>query len=162
MPISKNPRLDDVASRSIPALIFMAAFICLPFGQLNHLTMMPWDLGDSRLTNYFLENIYQFFTGHSSSLWNTDFFYPFPLVGAFSENLFGAAPAYLVPRFLGVQPDTAFQIWFLCGYLANYAAAYYALRRLGLGRFGALTGALVFTFALPTTSYAAPHLSAVS
>lgn len=44
-------------------LVFIFAFLLGPMGQLNYLTMMPGDIGDARLNNYFLENIYQFFAG---------------------------------------------------------------------------------------------------
>jgi len=134
--------------------LFFVAFFALPYAQLDHLSMMPGDIGDARLNNYFLENIYQYIRGNSSSLVNLSFFYPFPYVLGFSDNLFGSAPVYLLARFFSAQSDTAYQVWFLVGYVVNFMAAYYALRRLGGSALASIVGALIFTFALPTTAHA--------
>ena len=135
----------------MPISWFLVAFLAIPFDQLARFSMMPGDIGDARLNNYFLENIYQYLCGHSASLIHLSFFYPFPYVLGFSDNLFGAAPVYLMARALAIEPDTSFQIWFFLGYLFNYCAAYWALRRLRIGPLGAVVGALVFSFALPVS-----------
>jgi len=145
---------SKIKSISILFGFFLMAFIAGPYAQLDHLLMMPGDIGDARLNNYFLENIYLFIQGRSPSLIHLGFFYPFPYVLGFSDNLFGSSPAYLIPRFLTGQPDTAFQIWFLLGYLVNYIAAYYALRKLEASVIASAVGALVFTFALPVAAQA--------
>ena len=132
--------------------VFLVAFFAGPYAQLAHLSIMPGNIIDARLNNYFLENIYQFFKGGVPSLIHLNFFYPFTYVGGFSDNLFGAAPVYLIARTLTLPSDTAFQIWFLTGYLANYIAAYIALRQLEASRIAAAVGALIFTFSLPCTS----------
>ena len=88
--------------------LFIAAFLLGPIAQSNFMAMMPGDLGDARLNNYFLENIYQFFAGRNDSLWNLGFFCPFPYVSGFSDNLFGASPIYLLARIISHSPDTAF------------------------------------------------------
>lgn len=121
---------------------------------LEGLQRIPGNVGDSRLNNYFLENIYQFVVGGSDSLWHLPMFYPFPYILGFSDNLFGASPVYVVSRIAGAASDTAFQIWFHFGYLVNFAAAYYALRRLGGSVLAASVGAAIFAFALPTTAHA--------
>lgn len=141
-------------SRLWPILFFVVAFFAVPMTQLQGLSLMPGDIGDSRLNNYFLENIYQFVAGKSDSLWHLPFFYPFPYVLGFSDNLFGSSPAYILARLFTGQADTAFQIWFLFGYLANFCAAYYALRRLRGSALASTIGALIFAFALPTTAHA--------
>jgi hypothetical protein len=133
---------------------FLVFFFAIPYAQLDHLYMMPGDLVDARLNNYFLENIYQFIRGNSPSLVNLSFFYPFPYVLGFSDNLFGSFPAYLIPRFLTGQSDTAFQIWYLFGYFLNYIAAFYALRKLDASVVASVVGALIFAFALPVTAQA--------
>ena len=137
-----------------PAIIFLCSFLLLPLTQLNGLSMIPGDIGDSRLNNYFLENIYQFFIGRADSLWHLSFFSPFPYVLGFSDNLFGSSPVYMIARAAGAPTDTAFQIWFLAGYLINFASAYYALRKLGGSTLAASIGAAIFAFALPTTAHA--------
>ena len=141
-------------TRLWPFLLFVVAFFALPIAQFQGLSLMPGDIGDSRLNNYFLENIYQFFAGTSDSLWHLPFFYPFPYVLGFSDNLFGSSPAYVLARLFTGQADTAFQIWFLFGYFVNFCAAYYALRRLKGSVFASIIGALIFAFALPTTAHA--------
>jgi hypothetical protein len=115
---------------------------------------MPGDLGDARLLNYFLEYIFQFIQGNSVSLWHLGFFWPFPYVLGFSDNLFGSAPVYIIGRIFGGESDTAYQIWFLFGYIFNYSAAYYALRRLNSSVLASSIGALIFAFALPTSAHA--------
>jgi hypothetical protein len=41
----------------IVIFLFIAAFLLVPIAQSNFMAMMPGDLGDARLNNYFLENI---------------------------------------------------------------------------------------------------------
>jgi hypothetical protein len=147
--------LDQFKKTTIVACLFAAAIYLHTLRQLDFLAMMPGDLVDARLNNYFLENIYQYATGNSRSLVQLPFFYPYPFVGGFSDNLFGSAPVYVLARHLTGQPDTAFQIWYLFGYLANYLAAYYAFRRLDIDCLAAATGALIFAFALPVTAHSA-------
>lgn len=137
----------------VPLTLFIVAFIAAPLRQMHGLELMPGDIGDARLNNYFLENVYQFFFGRSESLWQLGFYYPFPYVLGFSDNLFGSAPIYMVARYITGETDTAFQLWFLAGYLVNFLGGYYALRRLGGSVLGATIGAIVFAFALPTTAH---------
>lgn len=142
-----------------PLLVFGIFFLAVPVSQLGFdsrllFKMMPGDLGDARLNNYFLENIYQFMRGNSDSLWHLGFFWPFPYVLGFSDNLFGASPIYLIARLLSAQPDTAFQIWFIAGYAINFWAAYHTLNKLGISQLSACVGATIFAFALPVTAHA--------
>ena len=134
--------------------MFLLTFFFVPMSQLNGFLLMPGDIGDARLNNYFLENIFKFFTGHVDSLWQMSFFNPFPYVIGFSDNHFGSAPVYLIVRVFGIEPDTSFQIWFLCGYLFNFAGAYFALRYLKGSVIASTIGALIFTFALPVSAHA--------
>ena len=43
----------------LPVALFLIGFLLLPFAQMSRLAMMPGDVGDARLNNYFLENVYQ-------------------------------------------------------------------------------------------------------
>lgn len=138
----------------VPLLVFLIAFFFIPLQQLGMLTLMPGDIGDARLNNYFLENFYQFMLGGADSLWHLPFFSPFPYVLGFSDNLFGSAPIYVFARLLSAGTDTAFQIWFLAGYFVNFIACYYALRRLNGSILASTVGALIFTFSLPTSAHA--------
>lgn len=146
---SNNRTVNNLALLVIP---FLVAFIFGPLHQLNWLSLMPGDLGDARLNNYFLENIYQYLRGNSPSLIHLNFFSPFPYVLGFSDNLFGASAIYLVARVITGESDTAYQLWFLVGYIANYLAAYYALKLLKMSHVSAIFGALIFTFALPVVA----------
>jgi hypothetical protein len=131
---------------------FLFAFFLGPVRQLHGLDLMPGDFGDARLNNYFLENIYQYLIGNSPSLIHLNFFSFFPYVLGFSDNLFGASPIYLFSRALTGESDTAFQIWFYFSYAANYFAAYWGLRLLGLSPIAAICGSLIFAFALPVSA----------
>lgn len=134
-------------------VLFGLALNLVPLVSLDYLGRMPGDLGDARLNNYFLENVYSYLIGRSDSLWNLGFFHPFSNVIGFSENLFGSSPVYVTFRFLGFESDTSFQSWFLFGYFVNFFAAYYVLRKLGGGTIAASIGALIFAFALPTSAH---------
>ena len=142
------------ATAWIPLAIFLLAFFFVPVSQLDRFAMMPGNIGDARLNNYFLENVYQFFAGNADSLWHLSFFFPFPYVLGFSDNLFGSAPVYALARLITGKADTAYQVWFLVGYAANFGAAYYALRRLNGSVLASSIGAVIFAFALPTTAHA--------
>lgn len=153
--MQKKRRIKLLLERAVaPTVIFAFAFWVVPINMLNGLGMMPGDIGDARLNNYFLENVVQFFAGNSDSLWNLSFFHPFPYVLGFSDNLFGSVPVYILARAFTDHTDLAYQVWFLFGYLANFIAAYYALRRLNGSILAASVGAVIFAFALPTTAHA--------
>jgi hypothetical protein len=128
--------------------IFLLAFILGPITQHHGLELIPGDYGDARLNNYFLENIYQFLLGNSTSLIHLNFFSFFPFVGGFSDNLFGASPIYLFFRSFTGESDTAFQLWIYGSYIANYFSAYCGLRLLGIKPVAAIFGALIFAFSL--------------
>lgn len=135
-------------------LFFIAAIFPVLWLQLDFLHNMPGDIGDPRLNNYYLENIYLYLTGHAPSLLDLQFFYPFPDMLGLGDNLFGSAPVYVLARFFTDQSESAYQIWYLFGYFFNYLAAYYALRCLNLNVFAAIIGALIFSFALPVNAQA--------
>ena len=143
-----------VPANLIPLGAFLVGFLAFPVRVLGGFANIPGDLGDSRLNGYFLENIYQFFIGGSPSLWNLGMFAPYPYILGFSDNLFGAFPAYLLPRVLTGDPALSMVVWFYIGFIANFVAAYVALRKLSLERIGATVGAMIFTFALPLANYA--------
>jgi hypothetical protein len=149
--------LNATRHRSATWLAGAAALACLLMVgvvQWKSMRLIPGDLGDARLNNYFLENIFQYLSGTSRSLWHLGFFYPFPYVLGFSDNLFGSAPVYILARVFESDPHTAFQYWFLAGYLLNHTAAYVTLRKLGFDIVPSTVGALIFAFSLPTTAHA--------
>ena len=136
----------------IAVFIFTACFYFVPYLQLNHFYNLPGDLGDSRLNHYFLENIYLFFAGRSPSLVNLNFFYPFPFILGFSDNLFGSYPFYFFARLFARYPEQAFGIWYAISYALNFSSTYYVLRKLNLSNVASITGAVIFTFAFPVSA----------
>jgi len=149
-----NKKYDSrfLLSLGLSTFFFLGGYFSIPFIQLHHLTYLPGDLGDSRLNNYFLENIYLFLTQASPSLIHLSFFYPFPYVMGFSDNLFGAFPVYFVSRLFTGNSETAFAFWYGFSYVVNYFSAYYAFRKLNLGILSAIIGALIFTFSFPVSA----------
>lgn len=133
----------------VPAFITLTAFMALLAFKFKGFELIPGDLGDSRLNNLFLENVYQYFFGSSDSLIHLPFFWPFPYVLGFSDNLWGSSPFYLLPRLFGLEPFLSFQIWYYIGFVANFIGAYYVLKRLQFKEAGAIVGAVFFTFNLP-------------
>jgi len=142
-----NPwRLKDFLTVSFFLLVGIF-FIILPgirFGKF-----VPGELGDGRLNNYLLEHFYRWITGWTADLWNAPFFYPWAKTLAFSGNHLGTALIYALFRLIGLDRETAFQGWYLVGYITNYAACGYVLRRLGFSALSSGIGAFVFSFGLP-------------
>lgn len=136
----------------LPLAVFLVAFAALPLRVMGGLAHFPGDEGDARLNAYFLENVYRFLVGDSPSLWTLGIFSPFPYTLGFSDNLFGAAPVYVVARILTQDSFVAFMSWWYLAWVANFVASYWASRTIGLQRLGATVAALVYTFGLPITS----------
>lgn len=135
------------------AFIFFCAVLFLgPIRQFAYFTNMPGDIVDARLNLIFLENIYAYFTKQSPSLIDLTFFYPFPYVSAFSDNLFGSALVYLLARLCSFASEDAFQFWFTSSYVVNFAAACFSLRLFGQSRIACAIGAIFFTFGLPVSA----------
>ena len=113
---------------------------------------IPGDLGDARFNSYILEHFFRWLTGRDANFWSADFFYPFPLTIAFSDNLLGNAPIYALFRALGYGREDAFRFWYVGGFILNFAAGHYALTRLGYSHVAASLGAFLFTFGLPVSA----------
>lgn len=117
---------------------------------------LPGDVGDARFNLYVLEHGYLWLTGQVASFWDAPIFYPFPLATAFSDNHLGTGFIYWIFRAFGGRPEDAFRGWYLLGFVANFAACAYALRRLDHGWAASGFGAFLFAFAMPVTAQA-PH-----
>lgn len=111
--------------------------------------LIPGDLGDARFNEYVLEHAFKVACGEAHSLWDAPFFYPYPMTLAFSANHLGSAPVFIVFRFIGLDRETAFQLWYLAGYLSSFIAANIVLLRLRASGLAAALGAFVFAFGLP-------------
>src|SRR5262249_23094163 len=115
------------------------------FGWSFH--SFPGDVWDNRLNNYLLEHGYKWITGQTSaSFFDAPFFYPARASIRYSENFLGSLPFYIPWRLLGFDRETSFQIWIILGYMLNYLAAAWVLKKLRFHWFAALAGAYVFAF----------------
>ena len=111
--------------------------------------LIPGDLGDARFNNYILEHFYRWLSGLDKSYWSAPFFYPYSNNIAFSDNLLGSAPFYVLLRFIELDRESAFQGWYFLGLFLNFSAVVFVLLRLKLKSVAVGTGAFFFTFGLP-------------
>lgn len=132
-----------------PLLVLCIGVFGYLMPAIGYFTMMPGDLGDARFNSVILEHGYQWLIGKAPELWSPGFFYPFDRILAFSDNHFGSLWSYAAARLFGAPRELSFQIWFVVGYVLNYATGYWMLRRMGFDVLGASCGAFVFAFALP-------------
>lgn len=112
----------------------------------------PGDLGDARLNIYFLEHVFQYFTGKITAFWDVAFMYPEKNVLAYSDNLLGSAPIYALFRLLGFDVYRSFQLWYIAVTLLNFLSAYYFLKYVFKNNYAAILGAFVFAFSLALQS----------
>lgn len=132
------------------AAAFAAGFVNFPLRVAgSNFEYLPGDAADNRLNNYVLEHGYRFLAGRADSFWDIPSFYPLRGVTAWSDTHLGLLPVYAAFRAGGLSPERAFQGWFLVPFVLNFAAAAWALRRLGAGPAGAAAGAYLFAFGLP-------------
>jgi hypothetical protein len=121
--------------------------ILRPLGP--HLALVPGDLGDARFNNFILEHFFQWVTGITRDYWNAPFFYPYQQTITFGDNLLGSAPFYALFRGTGLNRESAFQGWYILGYVLNFIASGYVLWCLKLKSLAIGAGAFFFTFGLP-------------
>ena len=135
------------------ALIFLAG-LWFFFGQLivTKFDAVPGDLGDSRLNAIFLEHGYRYLRGDEwhRALWSPNWsFFPHKNGLAYSDNLLGALPLYVLARLVGLGEMAALNSWVVILSVANFASMVLLLRSLQLSRLGAALGGFVFAFAMP-------------
>ncbi|QSJ18560.1 hypothetical protein JYQ62_07250 [Nostoc sp. UHCC 0702] len=116
---------------------------------LSNFAYMQTDPGDTRLNNYFLEHLFQFLTdkNYIGDLWSPSFFYPYKNVLAFSDNLFGSAPIYVLFRYL-FSSDISFQLWMISVCVLCFASFSFLLRYYKVSHTVTLLGAFLFAFGL--------------
>lgn len=131
-----------------PLLLLASGLILITLHQSDYFRAIPGDMGDARFNNAVLEHLFRWVACRDPSLWSPGFFYPYPGTLSFSDNHFGTGAIYILMRFLGLDPETAFIGWYSLAIPLNYFGCYYALRNMGLGVKGSACGAFVFTFAL--------------
>lgn len=137
-------------SKAVIWLVFiLGLWLVVIRGFGTQWALVPGDLGDGRFNNYVLEHFFRWVKGLDPEYWNAPFFYPYPNVIAFSDNLLGSAPFYALLRWTGLSRETAFQSWYVFGFFLNYAAAGYVLSRYKFNPFAVGIGAAFYTFGLP-------------
>lgn len=132
----------------------LLVLVVLAFGMRHflHPDLTPGDFGDNRFNMYVLEHGYQWLGGHVYSFWSAPFFYPTPNVTAYSDNHLGNLPFYVPFRLAGLDRENAFQAWMALCAVLNFTACLVVLRRFGANLAGALAGAYLFAFGLPSIS----------
>ncbi len=111
---------------------------------------MQTDPIDTRLNNYFLEHSFQFFfnSHYLGKLWSPTFFYPYPEVLAFSDNLFGTAPIYWFFRIFSTS-DLAFQLWMITVSALNFTTFALVMRKFKVNHLLSVLASFLFAFSLP-------------
>lgn len=150
-----EPTLTEPTSRVLStgvALLLCAVGLALIVAPVILHDRIPGDIGDGRFNRYVLEHFHLWLTGRTPYFWTAPFYFPFPLTVAFSDNHLGTGLVYSLLRSMGLDPENAFCGWYLVAYIVNYAAALFALRRLGCGGIASGAGAFLFAFGLPMTA----------
>lgn len=129
--------------------VFALALYFVAVRDLEGLARMPGDLGDSRLNNIFLENVWQVLIGRSESFIHLPFFWPFPYVVGFSDNLWGSAPFYVILRAVGYGPMESFQLWYYLGFVLNFISMFWVLSKLKFSLLASISGSLFYAFCMP-------------
>ncbi len=157
----RNPprRSDPDAGGPRRVELAIAVMMCLAglwflLGQLvaGHFKVVPGDLGDSRFNAIVLEHGFRYLRGDAwhhpywSPRWS---FFPHKNVLAYSDNLLGTLPLYVILRVFGLSELSALNAWLVVISIANYIAMYLLLRAVSLSRIGAALGGFLFAFAMP-------------
>jgi hypothetical protein len=114
-----------------------------------HFSGLPGDITDARLNNYILEHDYRWLSGLESSLWDVPYYYPYSATLTFSDSHLGSMFFYAPFRWLGMDRETAFQAWFILGYILNFGGVVFVLKHLKLKPLAIGAGAFLFAFGLP-------------
>lgn len=105
-------------------------------------TQVPGDPGDARFNNFTLEHIYAWLTTGAYSLWSPGIFHPTLNALAYSDNHFGTAFLYILPRLAGFDIMGSFQLWMLACCALNALTMSLVLKRWGTPAL--IIGPLVF------------------
>ncbi len=126
---------------------FLSVLVGLYPAVLGGSDKIPFELGDFRLCQYFLEHSWQWIhnASYKGELYSPSFFFPYKNVLTFSENLFGAAPIYWFLRVFS-GPDIAVLAWIVAISGLNFSAMAFVLRREKVRPFLAALGGFLFAF----------------
>lgn len=149
----KSPS-NQTHSNKLLMLIGLTVGLCLFTFQIIGIdfTYYPGDLVDGRLNLFFLEHVYSYLCGNVKYFWDVPFMYPEKNVLAYSDNLIGSSPIYILFRLLQLNSHHSYQLWYLAVTSLNYICAYYFLNYLFKNNKAAVLGAFVFAFSLALQS----------
>lgn len=131
----------------------LLVFRAVIFGGLDQSLGGP---GDSRFVNYALEHGYRWLMRDPLHLdfWSPPVFFPLENTAAFTDVLLGAGPLYWIWRWVGLVPDTSFQLWTMMCWSLNYVAMLVLLRRyLGIGVMAAMLASVIYAFGSARLAY---------
>ena len=130
--------------------LFLLTGLFYVFGNIigSGWDLIPGNTLDSRLANYLLEHIYQYFVGNSqihSSLWSPPFYYPLHNTLAFSDTFLSLAPIY---GFFRVVFDEYFSytMTVISIFILNYTCFYFILRKFKNSKLLSSFGSFLFAF----------------
>ncbi len=112
------------------------------------LSYTPGDFGDSRFINYVLEHGYKWLRGIEPDFWRANFMYPLKDNIAISDSMAGALPIYALFRFMGIEVEPSYQLWWLSCCILNFWLCFIAFKKLGFNPFLSAIGAYVFAFGI--------------
>jgi len=148
--LEKTNNKNHLLQLLLPLFFCLTGIAALFIFQLQKGAALPGDIMDGRFNHYVLEHFFQWLQHPlTTNYWDADFFYPYPKVIAFSDNLLGSAWIYAIFRYFDLSIYTAYQGWYLCGYLTSFFATYYVLRKLNFHPLSSSVGAFIFAFAMP-------------
>lgn len=148
-PTSLRSTKGGLHTRLWAGLVFIVFVTGFVMRSVQWFSAAPGDLGDPRLNSYFLEHVWLWMSGANVSLWSPAFFYPFANILGFSDNHFGSVLFYALFRWFGLSREYAFDAWFVCGAILNFAACFWVLKQWRLHTIASAFGAFVFAAALP-------------
>ncbi len=142
--MTHTPRILE---RSAAWLLFLSGmwYFCLRLLG-SGLEYIPGDLGDSRFINYLLEHGYMWITGNTDSFWTAPFMHPFANTIALSDPMIGTQPFYMTWRAVGFNPETSYQLWWLCICTLNFWVSYWSFDKLFRNKLLAAILAWIFAF----------------
>lgn len=150
--------LACTATSLIVGLLFLTEFHFDEFA--SGFSRMFGDLGDSRLTAYLVEHLFQVVRGNEN-FFNPSFFYPVKNVAGYSDVFLIEALPYSILRFAGLHPLSAHQASIIFFNFLNFFTCYaFFSGRLKIRWFISLFCSLFFAFNLPKFYYSNhPQLS---
>ncbi|MBL7921103.1 MAG: hypothetical protein JNJ40_12370 [Bacteroidia bacterium] len=112
------------------------------------LAYTPGDFGDSRFINYVLEHGYRWLCGIEPDFWRANFMYPLKDNIAISDSMAGALPIYALFRFIGIDVEPSYQLWWLSCCILNFWLCFVAFKKIGFKPFLSAIGAYAFAFGI--------------